>query len=281
MPYPFRYAVCNEVYEKWDFAESCRSIKKAGYHGIEIAPFTLNEHPAEVTQPQRKEYRSIMAGEGLQFVGLHWLMVSPRGLHVTSPDAELRRKSWHHIDTLIDLCADLAEHQQDKGILVFGSPKQRGSTGGLTSAEATRNYIDGLAGVAPHAEQRGVTVLVEVLANADCDIINHEEEAARIVAEINSPAVRTMFDTHNAADETEPHHEIVDRYYDIIRHIHVNEMDGRHPGTGGYNFRPLLETLARRNYKGWVSLEVFDFKPGAETIANDSLRYLEEIAKTI
>jgi sugar phosphate isomerase/epimerase len=281
MSYPFRYAICNEVFEKWDFADTCRAIRKAGYQGIEIAPFTLNEFPASITQAQRKEYRSIMAGEGLQFVGLHWLMVSPRGLHVTTPDAELRKKSWGHIDTLIDLCADLAEHQADKGILVFGSPKQRGSTGGLTAAQATANYVDGLAGVAKHAGQRGVTVLVEVLAGADCDIINHEEEAARIVAQINSPAVRTMFDTHNAADETVPHAQIVDRYFDIIRHIHVNEMDGRHPGTGSYDFRPLLETLARRNYKGWVSLEVFDFKPGAEKIANDSLRYLEEIAKTI
>jgi D-psicose/D-tagatose/L-ribulose 3-epimerase len=33
--------------------------------------------------------------------------------------------------------------------------------------------------------------------------------------------------------------------------------------------------LRRRDYKGWVSLEAFDFKPGAETIANQSLRYLE------
>ena len=38
--------------------------------------------------------------------------------------------------------------------------------------------------------------------------------------------------------------------------------------------------LRRRDYHGWVSLEAFDFTPGAEKIANESLRHLEaEIAK--
>ena len=72
-------------------------------------------------------------------------------------------------------------------------------------------------------------------------------------------------------DETEPHAALVERYYDLIRHIHVNELDGRHPGTGTYDFKPLFDVLRRREYGGWVSLEAFDFTPGAETIARDSL----------
>ena len=98
--------------------------------------------------------------------------------------------------------------------------------------------------------------------------------------EIASPAVQTMFDVHNAIDETEPHAVLVDRYFDKIRHVHVNELDGKHCGAGNYDFKPVLETLRRRHYAGWVSLEAFDFTPGAERLANESLRHLEsEIAK--
>jgi sugar phosphate isomerase/epimerase len=128
--------------------------------------------------------------------------------------------------------------------------------------------------VADHASDRGVTILAEALPYQECDVVNSIEEAAGIVKEINHPAIRTMFDTHNAVNETEPHATLVDRYFDYIRHVHVNEMDGRHPGTGNYDFKPLLDVLRRRNYSGFVSLEVFDFKPGAELIANDSLRFL-------
>lgn len=277
MSFRFRHSICNEVFEKWDFAESCKAIKKAGYEGIEIAPFTLNEYPATITQEQRREYRKIMAGEGLAFVGLHWLMVSPKGLHVTTGDDALRAKSWQHIHDLIDLCADLAEHQVDKGILVFGSPYQRGTTGGMSIAQAFKNYEAGIASVAEHAAQRCVTVLPEALPSAQCDVMNLVEEAAGIVARVNSPGVRTMFDTHNAADETQPHPEVVDRFFDVIRHIHVNEMDGRYCGTGDYDFGAIFKVLKRRNYQGWISLEVFDFKPDAVTIATNSLRYLEKV----
>src|SRR5436309_11390910 len=234
---PFRHSICNEAFEKWPFADACKAIRKIGYSGIEIAPFTLAERPVDVTAAQRTEYRDIMRSEGLTFVGLHWLMVSPKGLHVTGPDAGLRQRSWDHIRDLIDLCADLGPD----GVMVFGSPKQRSTTGGLSRAEATRNYIDGLAGIAPHAEQRGVTVLVEALPANQSDVVQTLAEAAGIVREIASPAIRTMFDVHNAIDEIEPHAALVDRYFELIRHVHVNELDGRHCGTGGYDFGPVFD----------------------------------------
>src|SRR5438874_10390227 len=144
MSYVFRHATCNEAFEKWPFADACKAIRKAGYTGIEIAPFTLAESPGDITAPQRNAYRDIIQSEGLTFTGLHWLMVSPKGLHVTAPDAELRRRSWDHIRDLIDLCADLGPN----GVMVFGSPKQRASAGGLSREQATRHFIDGLASVA-------------------------------------------------------------------------------------------------------------------------------------
>lgn len=259
------------MFEGWPFRDACKAIRKAGYTGIEVAPFTLAEDPAAVSPSRRRELRSMLEGEGLAFVGLHWLMVSPKGLHVTTPDSELRNRSWEHVRRLIDLCSDLGAD----GVMVFGSPKQRSATGGINGAEATRHFVDGLTSLASQAKQRGVTILVEALPQPDCDVINSLEEAAAIVREIGSPAVQTMFDTHNAVNEREPHAALLDRYFEMIRHVHVNEMDGRHPGTGVYDFRPVLEKLHQRAFAGWVSLEVFDFAAGAERIATDSLRFLE------
>jgi sugar phosphate isomerase/epimerase len=276
MAHQFRHAMCNEAFEGWPLAEACKAIRKAGYTGIEIAPFTLAEKPADITAAERKEYREIIGSEGLSFVGLHWLMVSPKGLHVTGPDAGLRRRSWEHIRDLINLCADLGAG----GVMVFGSPQQRSTTGGLTRGEATRHFIDGLAGVEPHAAARRVTVLVEALPANQSDVVQTLEEAVAIVREIGSPYIQTMFDVHNTLDEKLPHAALVERYFDYIRHVHVNELDGRHYGAGDYDIKPVLEALGRRGYAGWVSLEAFDFTPGAERMAHESLRRLEgEIAR--
>jgi sugar phosphate isomerase/epimerase len=276
MGYTFRHATCNEAFENWPFHEACKTIRAIGYTGIEIAPFTLSQTPAEIPLVQRRQYRGIVSSEGLQFVGLHWLMVAPKGLHVTTAGNQLRARSWRHILDLIDLSADLG----DNTVMVFGSPKQRCTVDGSTVADARKRFEAGLAQVSGHAMQRNVTLLVEALPADQCDVVQSLAEAVEIVRNVGSPAIRTMFDTHNAVDEREPHAELVDRYFEYIRHVHVNEMDGRHPGTGSYDFKPVLEVLKRRNYPGWVSLEAFDFTPGAGRIASESLRYLEsEIEK--
>lgn len=263
--------MCNEAFGETPFVDQCRTLRAAGYKGIEIAPFTLAAEPLSISPGERREYRDIMQSEGLGFVGLHWLMVSPPGLHVTTPDTALRERSWAHIRNLIDLCADLG----DGGVMIFGSPKQRSTTGGVSPAQATANYVEGLRAVAPQAEARGVTVLVEALPAAQSDVVLTLAEAASIVREIGSPAVQTMFDTHNAVDETEPHADLIEKYFDVIKHVHVNETDGRYPGTGDYDFRAVLHRLQELDYSGWVSLEVFDFSPSAAEIAAASIDYLK------
>ncbi len=266
----FRHAICNEAFDKWDFAESCRVMKRLGYTGIEIAPFTLAADPADIGVDRRRELSDIIVSEGLEFVGLHWLMVSPAGLSVSSPDLARRTRSWQHIRNLIDLCADLGSG----GVMVFGSPKQRAAEGGISVAEATRNYVDGLAEVAPQAEQRGVTILIEALPSEQTDVVLTLDEAVEHVKSIGSPAIQTMFDSHNAINEVETHADLIAKHFQWIRHVHVNELDGRHPGTGSYDFVSIFRRLHELRYAGWISMEAFDFSPGAETLARESIDYL-------
>lgn len=270
----FRYAMCNEAFEGRPFGTQCRDLKSMGYDGIEIAPYTLAADPLDLGAARRRELRDLMYDEGIDFVGFHWILVGPQTLHVTTPDDGLRQRSWQYVRNLVDLCADLGAG----GVLVFGSPKQRSTTNGSTPEEAKRRFVQGLADLAPFAEERAVTVLVEALPYSQSNVIHTMDEAVGVVREINSPAVRTMFDCHNAEDETEPHTALIERNFDLIRHIHVNEMDGRRPGLGDYDFVSLFRTLDRLGYNRWISLEIFDFKPDPDEVAIQALKYLREQA---
>jgi sugar phosphate isomerase/epimerase len=271
--YRFKLSVCNELYEQTDFAESCRSMKRAGWDGIEIAPFTLQKDASYLPAERRREVRDIILSEGLEFVGLHWLTVGPDGLHVTTPDEAVRKHSWDYVRRLVDLCGDLSGGAG--AVMVFGSPNQRKTTGGLNSEQAKANYIEGVRSLAPQLEARGVTFCVEALPRAQCDVILSLDEAVEVVEAVGSPNVQTMFDSHNAIDEVNPHAEIVTRHWNRIRHIHVNELDGSYPRPdGGYDFKPVLQIAKDRAFPGWVSMEVFDFTPGAEKIVNESIAYL-------
>ncbi len=270
----FRLAVCNETFQGWDVAAGFRGALDTGYTGIEIAPFTLSEDPASVPASKRSEYRDVMEGEGLGYVGLHSLLTVPRGeLHVTTPDDALRNRSWEYFRKLIDLCADLG----DGGMMILGSGRQRRTTDGSSVEDATMRLRDGLAGVAGHAAERGVTILPETLAPHLCDVLTSMEQTVAMVREISHPAVQTMFDTHNAVAEEIPHDQIIKEHAALIRHVHINEMDGRHPGTGTYDFSIPLQALKDIGYEGWLSLEVFKFEPSGEEIARVSSKYLRDI----
>ena len=275
--YEFKLAVCNELFEGSDFAASCRLLKKVGWQGIEIAPFTLQKDASTLPAERRREVRDIIVSEGLEFVGLHWLTVGPKGLHVTTPDENQRRSSWDFVRRLADLCADLRPEGGSGGVMVFGSPFQRRTDGAFSVDAAVRNFIEGVRSIAPLLEERGVTFCVEALPIAQSDVILTLDEAVQVVRGVNSPAVQTMFDSHNAIDETEPHADIVKKHWDLIRHIHVNELDGSYPRPGGgYDFKPVLQVAKDRAFGGWVSMEVFDFTPGPEKIVTEAYAYLRD-----
>ena len=276
MPPLYRFALCNELFQKKPLAEVCREVSQLGYQGLEIAPFTLAEDPAAISPALRSEIGQIMSGEGLEFVGLHWLLAAPPGLQVSTDDTALRARSWDYVKRLIDLCADLVTPgSRQNPVVVFGSPKQRSSAPGSSAGEARQFFVEGMAGVAPHAASRNVILLVEALSPTQTDVITSLAEAASVVRQIASPAVQTMFDVHNAIAEIEPHEVLLERYFPHIRHVHVNEMDGREPGMGDYDFLNLLRKLSEMNYAGWVSLEAFDFSRDPRDIAARAIQTLQ------
>ncbi len=123
-------------------------------------------------------------------------------------------------------------------------------------------------------------LLIEPLSPDQTDVVTTLDEAVAIVQQIASPAIQTMFDTHNAVKEILPHPELLRKYLPFIQHVHVNEMDGREPGTGSYDFAALLSTLAASNYRGWVSLEVFDFSRDPSLVAGNALQHLTAAANS-
>ena len=276
VPAEYRFATCNELFQKMPLAEQCRLVSELGYQGFEIAPFTLGEDPAAISETRRAEVRQTIIGEGLEFVGLHWLLMAPAGLQIVTNDTAVRQHSWNYVRRLIDLCADLATPgARHRPVVVFGSPKQRSSVPGTSPNEAVLHFKEGMAGAAPHAESRGVTLLVEALSPSQTDVVTSLAEAVSMVRKIGSPAVQTMFDVHNAIDETDVHTVLLERYFAHIKHVHVNEMDGREPGMGDYNFLKLLQKLAELKYDGWVSLEAFDFSRDPREVAARAIETLK------
>jgi sugar phosphate isomerase/epimerase len=261
------------------WAEQCRIVSDAGYQGVEIAAFTLvKQGVQEISLDGRKEMVSVMKDTGLECVGLHWLLAPPpKGLHFTTPDAGIRRKTVAYFDTLIDFCGDLGG-----SYMIFGSPKQRDARD-ISVEQAKKYFAEGLAAVADHAEQRNIKILVEPLGKRITNVVNTMAEASQLTVQVNHPAIQMMFDFNNTADETESFDVLLRKYYKKIHHVHVQEMGGKHLGTGtGVNdYVKAFQVLKDMRYNHWISLEVFDFSPGGKTIATESMKVLQQIERKL
>jgi sugar phosphate isomerase/epimerase len=246
------------------WAEQCQIISKAGYKGIEIAAFTLvKEGVGEISKTRRKEMVSVMRSVGIECAGLHWLLAPPpKGLHFTTPDSVVAKRTVAYFNQLID----------------FGSPKQR-NTKNISIEEAKKYFAENLVTVADHAQQRGIKILIEPLAKRTTDVVNTLEEALELAKQVNHPVIQIMFDFNNTVDETEPFDVLLRKYYKYIHHIHVQEIGGKHLGTGTAvnNYVKAFQALKDLRYDKWISLEVFDFSPGGKRIAEESMRTLRQI----
>jgi len=274
-PARFRLAICSETFAGASFSRICEAARRTGYTGLEIDPSNLSGDPASLSAAERRSLSNQMKGSGLHYCGLHSFLKAPGGLHLTTPDAPVRTRTWDYLMRLIDLAADLGPSP----VMVLGSSKQRQAISGTTPPDAVKRLTEGLSGVAPQAARRGVTILVEPLAPHLCNVVNTMAEAIAIVDQVKSPAVQSMFDTHNTTAETAPLPDVIRKHFARIRHVHLNELDGRYPGAGNFAFGPVLQTLRDLDYRGWLSVEVFDFKPDGETVARlaaDRIRTIEK-----
>jgi sugar phosphate isomerase/epimerase len=269
---PLRYAICNETFEGWPLAKACDFAAAAGYTGLEVAPFTLAGLATDVMAAQRGDIRRTIARSGLDCVGLHWLLAKTEGFHVAHPDADVRGRTVAYLGELARLCQDLGGR-----VLVFGSPRQRSLLPGVTAEQALDHIHEVFARLVPVLETTDTVVALEPLSPAETDVLTTAAETCRLIERIGSPHVRLHLDVKAMASEAEPIPEIVLASARHLEHFHANDPNLQGPGFGAVDFTPIFTALDEVRYAGWVSVEVFDYAPGPERLARESIDYMRRI----
>ncbi|WP_142847194.1 sugar phosphate isomerase/epimerase [Telmatospirillum sp. J64-1] len=270
-----RIHLCNEVLRHLPFEAQAERAAMLGYDGLEIAPFTLGEEPHLLPAAERARLRRVVEEAGLTVGGLHWLLVTPPGLSITTRDEDLRRRTSDVLAAMIGLCADLGGR-----VMVHGSPQQRRVEEGDDPQEAWRRARDLLAGAAEQAGRHGIVYCLEPLGRHEANFVTSIEEAARMVGEIGHPAFRTMIDTSAAAlSENEPVEALIRRWVPTgaIGHVQFNDRNRRGPGEGSDRFGPILRALRDSRYTGEASVEPFLYQPDGESVAARSIGYLRGV----
>jgi sugar phosphate isomerase/epimerase len=268
-----RFGSCNEMFEGWELSRQLAFLRECGYEGVELAPFTIASDVRDVPAARRREVARLARQHGIEVIGLHWLMVGPEGMYITHTDDAVRRRTTEYLQELMRFCADV-----EGKVLVFGSPKQRNLLPGVTREQARAWLIEAFEQALPVAEQAGVTLCLEPLPPPECDFITTTAEAIDVIDAIRHPNLRLVLDVKSmTGEERQTGSAIPDtirRVAPYVAHFQANDANLGHPGSGEIDFAPIFAALKEVGYDGFVSVETFDFKPGPETIARESIEYM-------
>lgn len=268
-----KFAICNEIFQGWKLEDVFPYIARLGYSGLEIAPFTLANSVNEISAAERQRIRDLAARNKIEIVGLHWLLAKPEGLYLNHTNSVIRARTANYLVDLVDCCADLGGT-----IMVLGSPKQRNLLPGVSGDQAWEWTAATLRDAVKRAEDRGVTICFEPLSPAETNFINTAAAAIEFIKPFNSPAIKIILDVKAMCSEPKPIPQIIRESWPHFAHFHANDKNLKGPGFGDVDFKPILGTLKEVGYGGFVSVEVFNFEEGAETIAAKSIEYLKQVA---
>jgi sugar phosphate isomerase/epimerase len=126
---PMKFAICNEIFQGWKLEDTMTYAAKAGYEGIEIAPFTLAKSVTDIPRAERERIRELSVRTGVAICGLHWVLVQAEGVYLNHSDPAVRQRTAAYFCELVDFCADVGGKT-----IVVGSPKQRNLLPGVTAA---------------------------------------------------------------------------------------------------------------------------------------------------
>ena len=233
------------------FEDRCKTLARIGFKGVDL--------PTAEQAPMLKQYGltpALMTGAGTTFQdGL-----IRKELHGTFEEA------FH---AGIDLCANV------------GCPSliaMPGERRGMPREEAADNAAAILTRVKGYAEQKGVTLCMEitnskVVADQRTDqTFNHLEWGWDVCRKVNSPRVKIVYDMYHVqimdGDVTRNLRDNVD----MICHIHVAGVPSRQEidSTQELNYRFIANAIADLGFTGFVAHE---YRP---TPGRDPIKSLEQ-----
>ncbi|MBL9083391.1 MAG: sugar phosphate isomerase/epimerase [Planctomycetales bacterium] len=271
-----KFAICNETFQDWPFEKAFAFARECGYTGLEIAPFTINTDAREISAARRAEVRKQAEAADLQIIGLHWLLAKTTGFYLTTPDADVRRKTSEYLQELARLCRDLGG-----SVMVLGSPLQRNLLPNVTMDQAMGFAAEVLSSAMPVMEQLDVTLAVEPLGPADGNFLNTAAEGVKLCEMVGSSHCRLHLDCKAMSSEPTPIPDLLRQFRREMVHFHANDPNLRGPGMGELDFVPIFQALGEIDYRGWVSVEVFDYTPGVERLAKDSIDYMLDVCEKV
>ena len=255
----------NALAYKGKLSENIAKIKMLGYDGVELAvrdPNLLNL--SELKNILKENSMPVPAiGTGQAY--------GEEKLSFADPDAKIRRRAIERIKSHVHLADQLG------AVVIIGLV--RGKIGSEVDVRQAEQWlIEALKECA--SENNAVKIVIEPINRYETDLINTVDSGMKFLEKLKLENVGLLFDTFHANIEEPSIIESIIMAKDRLFHFHVADSNRWYPGAGHIDFRAIIDTLVKINYKGFVSAEIMPM-PDGDTAARKTIENMKKILEQI
>jgi sugar phosphate isomerase/epimerase len=280
-----RLAFSSNAYLNFSVEQTIARIAAIGYQGLELLADVPHAWPAGLLNDRKQAIRRALQEHGLTIANLNGFM-----MHAV---ADPRQPYWHPswIEPDPHYRAIRREHTKRALMLAaeLGAPSVQTEPGGPPSPgqsrrEALQIFCDELRPCLEVAEKHKVWLLIEPEPGLLVETFEQYLELAELV---QSPWMGLNFDIGHAYCVGEDPEQWVARMAPHTRHYHIEDIapdrSHRHliPGRGAIDFRATLAEIAKTDYQGWVTVELYPYIDDPDQAAREAREHLEGILRGI
>ena len=207
-----------------------------------------------------------------------WPVLKEKGMTCAIASSHGFAKGFAHIEEHDECLAslrkniDLAANAGVPSIITFSGFRR-----GLSTAEGTKNMVEGLKIIAGHAEEKKVTVCLEMLnSRVDVSMKGHPDyfcddidRSVDICKQVGSERVKVLFDIYHVQIM---HGDIIARLKKLapwIGHYHTAGVPGRNEidDTQEIRYAPIMQAILATGYRGFVGQEFIPLRDKAAALA--------------
>lgn len=256
-----------------DLAQAVRAVASAGYEGVELSLHPRHIEPYRFTSGAARELRTVLRDSGVEAcclaTGADNLLSGERfEPSLIHPTSEGRTRRIDLLRRAIDLACWL-----EVPVINFASGIRKPE---VSPEDARKWLLEGIQQCVAYAAGR-VVLAIEPEPGF---FVQTNGEAAGLVHELGSSGFRINQDIGHANVSEPDYLASIGRALPLTAHIHVEDIKGRvhrHeiPGEGDIDFPSFFDVLRRSDYRGFLSVELYNHGDVYETALKQSLSFLK------
>jgi sugar phosphate isomerase/epimerase len=273
-----KLAFSSNAYMNFSIEDTIERIAAVGYSGIEVLADVPHAWPAGLLPQRRQAIRKSLERHNLRVSNVNGFMMNA----VADPRQPYWHPSWIEPDP--NYRAIRREHTKRALTLAheIGARNLQTEPGGPLAPgqswkDAAAIFYEELMPCVEVAERLEVGLLIEPEPGL---MIEHFDQYLEFAARIDSPAVGLNFDIGHAYCVGEDPQDWVAKMAPHTRHYHFEDIAATRvhqhmiPGRGAIDFEATLTAIAKTDYEGFITVELYPYIDDPDEAAGEAYEYL-------